>query len=238
MTTLTGCNYDVNEELQPLTDQQLQDDADFEAWLAWLEPGNDERGASRPPMNVFSRIAFKAKHGYSVDKIGFLTPEEQIREMKRLDASTRKRHAAKARSIKRQRWSERGSMCGAFVLAVIVLVGYAALIGYGIAHPEAAEAQTAPPAGGDTHHAAGKCGILFGKPACAGREHETSRQPKKPKVTHLVCSDQLYSIGPAGCSDIDEGTDTDGQPIAPRCKLVMKCKRVNGPDPTVWLAVN
>ncbi len=238
MTTLTGCNYDVNEELQPLTDQQQQEDADFEAWLDSLNHRNEDTGAYRPPMNIIRRIAFKAMHGYSVDKIGFLTPEEQIREMKRLHASAHKRRAAKDRSIKRKQRAERGSICGVFVLTVIVLLGFGALIGYGIAHPEAAEAQTAPPAGGDTHHTAGKCAILFGKPICPGHETSPTTRAKKQKLTHLVCSDQLYFIGPPGCSEFDEGTDTDGQPLAPRCKAVMKCKRVNGPDPTVWVSAN
>ena len=128
MSKLTGCNYDVNEELQQVTDPEQPDDGEFEAWLDSLNERTANGGADRPPHSIIHRLIFRLQHGYSIDKIGFLSREEQIKEMRRLETTAHKRQAAQLRYQRRQAWLHQGSLIGVFGISLTIVVLYATLI--------------------------------------------------------------------------------------------------------------
>ena len=58
MSKLTGCNYDVNEELQQVTDPEQPDDGEFEAWLDSLNERTANGGADRLPHRTRKQLYF------------------------------------------------------------------------------------------------------------------------------------------------------------------------------------
>ena len=58
MGKLTGCNYDVNEELPQVTDPETPDDGEFEAWLDSLNERTANGGADRLPMKSRKQLFF------------------------------------------------------------------------------------------------------------------------------------------------------------------------------------
>ena len=58
MSKLTGCNYDVNEELQQVTDPETPDDGEFEAWLDSLNERTANGGTDRLPMESRKQLFF------------------------------------------------------------------------------------------------------------------------------------------------------------------------------------
>ena len=58
MSKLTGCNYDVNEELPQVTDPEQPDDGEFEAWLDSLNERTANGGADRLPHRTRKQLYF------------------------------------------------------------------------------------------------------------------------------------------------------------------------------------
>jgi len=235
MSKLTGCNYDVNEELQQVTDPEQPDDGEFEAWLDSLNERTANGGADRLPHSIIHRLIFRLQHGYSIDKIGFLSREEQIKEMRRLETTAHKRQAAQLRYQRRQAWLHQGSLIGVFGISLTIVVFYATLIVYSFMHPTPVIAQQVSTGSPDRKFHSKVCPTLDGKPFCDLSENDKSLLGKKVKHVKATCTDTGKMDGPEGCQDpsffVGDGresllteTDLDGKLLYPVCHKVYKCK--------------
>ena len=223
MSKLTGCNYDVNEELQQVTDPEQPDDAEFEAWLDSLNERTANGGADRPSRSIIHRLIFRLQHGYSIDKIGFLSREEQIKEMRRLEATAHKRQAAQLRYQRRQAWLHQGSLIGVFGISLTIVVLFVTLIVYSFMHPTPVIAQQVSTGSPDRKFHSKVCPTIDGKPFCDLSENDKSLLGKKVKHVKATCTDTGKVDGPEDCQDpsffVGDGresllteTDLDGKP--------------------------
>jgi hypothetical protein len=235
MSKITGVNHDVNEELQQVTDPVQPDDHEFEAWLDSLNERTANGGADRPSRSIFTRLLFRWQHGYSIDKIGFLTREEQIKEMRRLDATAHKRQAAQLRYQRRQAWLHQGSLIGVLCINLTIVLFYGGLIVYSFFHPAPVIAQQVSSGSPDRKFHSKLCPTLDGKPFCDLSENDKALLGKKVKHVKASCTDTGKMDGPEGCEppsffqgdgreSLLTETDLDGKPIYTVCHAVYKCK--------------
>jgi len=190
---------------------------------------------SKLTRTIIRDLLFHWLHGYSIDRIGFLTPEEQIKEMRRLDATAQVRGAAKLRHQRRLAWLHRGSLVGIFAISLTIGVFYATLITYSFIHPAPVIAQQSPTGSPDRKFHSKVCPTLDGKPFCDLSENDKPRLGKKVKHMKATCADTGKVDGPEGCEDpsffVGDGresllteTDLDGKLMYPVCHRVYKCK--------------
>ena len=215
--------------------QPTEDDREFEAWLDSLNERTANGGADRPSRSIFTRLLFRWQHGYSIDKIGFLSREEQIKEMRRLKATAHKRQAAQLRYQRRQAWLHQGSLIGVFCIGLTIVLVYGGLIVYSFIHPAPVIAQQVSTGSPDRKFHSNVCPTLDGKPFCDLSENDKSLLRKKVKHVKASCTDTGKIDGPEGCQPASffegEGresllqeTDLDGKPLYTVCHTVYKCK--------------
>ena len=215
--------------------QPTEDDREFEAWLDSLNERTANGAADRPSHSIFTRLLFRWQHGYSIDKIGFLTREEQIKEMRRLDATAHKRQAAQLRYQRRQAWLHQGSLIGVFCISLTIVLFYAGLIVYSFMHPAPVIAQQVSTGSPDRKFHSKVCPTLNGKPFCDLSENDKALLGKKVKHVKASCTDTGKMDGPEGCEppsffqgdgreSLLTETDLDGKPIYTVCHAVYKCK--------------
>ena len=215
--------------------QPTEDDREFEAWLDSLNERTANGGADRLPHSIIHRLIFRLQHGYSIDKIGFLSREEQIKEMRRLETTAHKRQAAQLRYQRRQAWLHQGSLIGVFGISLTIVVFYATLIVYSFMHPTPVIAQQVSTGSPDRKFHSKVCPTLDGKPFCDLSENDKSLLGKKVKHVKATCTDTGKVDGPEGCFDpsffqgegresLLQETDSDGKPIYTVCHPVYKCK--------------
>lgn len=235
MMTETQSTCYENDQFPQEFDPETTDDNEFEAWLQSLNENHSETGASRPPVSLFTRLLFHFKHGYSIDKIGFLSREEQLKESYRLESTAHERQLAKIRFIRRQARLHRGSLFGIFAIGLFALLLFALLILYTLLCPSPVVAQSGVTLTPDIFHGKKGCPTLNGKPMCNLNENDRSLSPKPPKHGKLICVETDKFEGPEGCmppsffvdSDgkpRDTGTDSEGVPLYPVCHHVLKCR--------------
>lgn len=215
--------------------QPTEDDREFEAWLDTIPSNPEKAGPSGPPHSIIHRLIFRLQHGYSIDKIGFLSREEQIKEMRRLETTAHKRQAAQLRYQRRQAWLHQGSLIGVFGISLTIVVFYATLIVYSFMHPTPVIAQQVSTGSPDRKFHSKVCPTLDGKPMCDLSENDKSLLGKKVKHVKATCTDTGKVDGPDGCFDpsffVGDGresllteTDLDGNLMYPVCHKVYKCK--------------
>ena len=106
----------------------------------------------------------------------------------------------------------------------------------------------APQQNTDSSDRPGKCSTLNGKQICDGTPWQDKHgygfpgatkpaKVKAPKITHVVCADNPVYKCPATLNTDDMGIDEASDMISKQCHWVLKCRRVNGPDPTIWLTL-
>jgi hypothetical protein len=237
MSKLTGCNYDVNEELPQVTDPEQPDDGEFEAWLDSLNERTANGGADRLPHRTRKQLYFatlKANGWTPKPKPPALRPLWQT-----IQHAWQTIRCARLRSLP----LHRRVFCllffapGRYYLAAAIL----GLLVFG-SHLAAPQQNT------DSSDRPGKCSTLNGKQICDGTPWQDKHgygfpgatkpaKVKAPKITHVVCADNPVYKCPATLNTDDMGIDEASDTISKQCHWVLKCRRVNGPDPTIWLTL-
>ena len=235
MSKLTGCNYDVNEELQQVTDPETPDDGEFEAWLDSLNERTANGGADRLPHRTRKQLFF------STLKANGWTPKPKPPALKPLWQTIQ--HAwqtircSRLRSLPLHRrvfcllfFAPGRYYLAAAILAVLVFGSHLSSPPVNVAH-----AATNPIAKLNPFKHSKVCPTLDGKPFCDLSENDKSLLGKKVKHVKASCTDTGKVDGPEGCQPASffegEGresllqeTDLDGKPLYTVCHTVYKCK--------------
>jgi len=235
MSELTGCNYDVNEELQQVTDPETPDDGEFEAWLDSLNERTANEGADRLPMKSRKQLFFATLKGNG------WTPKPKPPALRPLWQTIQ--HAWQTIRCSRLRSLplHRRLLClvffapGRYYLAAAIF----GLLFFGSrfsAPPiQAVYAQSSPLTKLNPFKHSKVCPTLDGKPFCDLPENGGSLRGVKVKHEKAVCTDTGKIDGPEGCQApsffVGDGresllteTDLDGKLMYPVCHRVYKCK--------------
>ena len=235
MSELTGCNYDVNEELQQVTDPEQPDDGEFEAWLDSLNERTANGGADRRPHRTRKQLYFatlKANGWTPKPKPPALRPLWQT-----IQHAWQTIRCARLRSLPLHRrlfcllfFAPGRYYLAATILGMLVFGSHLSSPPVNVAH-----ATTNPVAKLNPFKHSKVCPTLDGKPFCDLSENDKSLLGKKVKHVKATCTDTGKVDGPEGCQDpsffVGDGresllteTDLDGKLLYPVCHKVYKCK--------------